>query len=79
MISGSFCSAELLVHIVYEKYAKAVALHQQEKAFKFKHVLLLKATMSNWVGKAAQDWCLPIVAKMCEMLLAEEEIHAVTV
>lgn len=76
MIPGSFCSPELLSHIVYEKYAKAVPLHRQEKDFKSKHILLLKATMSNWVGKAAQDWCLPIVEKMREILLAGEVIHA---
>ena len=76
MIPGSFCSPELLAHIVYEKYAKAVPLHRQEKDFRSKHVSLLKATMSNWVSKAAQDWCLPIVEKMREMLLAGEVIHA---
>ena len=62
---------------MYEKYAKAVPLHRQEKDFKSKHVPLLKATMSNWVGKAAQEWRLPIVEKMREMLPAGEVIHAI--
>ena len=33
MIPGSYCSPELLSHIIYEKYGKAVPLHRQEKDF----------------------------------------------
>ena len=33
MIPGSYCSPELLAHIVYEKFCKAVPLHRQEKDF----------------------------------------------
>ena len=76
MIPGSFCSPELLAHIVYEKYAKAVPLHRQEKDLASKHIPLLKATMSNWVMAAAEQWCLPIVQKMHELLLASSVIHA---
>lgn len=47
MIPHSFCSPELLAHIAYEKFCKAVPLHRQENDFKFKGILLLKATMSN--------------------------------
>ena len=47
MIPGSYCSPELLAHIIYEKYGKAVPLHRQEKDFFSKRILLLKATMSN--------------------------------
>lgn len=76
MIPGSFYSPELLAHIVYEKYAKAVPLHRQEKDLASKHIPLLKATMSNWVGIAAEQWCMPIVQKMHEMLLSGDVIHA---
>ena len=54
LIPGSFCSPELLAHIVYEKYAKAVPLHRQEKDLASKHIPLLKATMSNWILTAAE-------------------------
>ena len=57
MIPGSYCSPELLAHIIYEKYAKSVPLHRQEKDFNSKKIPLLKATMSNWVGQAAEK-CL---------------------
>ena len=76
MIPGSFCSPELLAHIVYEKYGKAVPLHRQEKDLASKHIPLLKATMSNWIGIAAEQWCKPIVQKMHELLLAVTVIHA---
>ena len=37
---------------------------------------LLKATMSNWVGAAAEKWCMPIVENMHEQLIAGQIIHA---
>lgn len=76
MIPGSYCSPELLAHIVYEKYGKAVPLQRQEKDFSSKGIPLLKATMSNWVGIAAEQWCTPILQKMKELLLSGNIIHA---
>ena len=76
MIAGSYCSPELLAHIVYEKYGKAVPLHRQEKDFSSKRIPLLKATMSNWVMTGAEQWCLPIIEQMRELLLSSEVIHA---
>ena len=76
MIPGSYCSPELLAHIIFEKYGKAVPLHRQEKDLASKKIPLLKATMSNWVLTAAEQWCLPIVQKMTEQLLLSEVIHA---
>lgn len=76
LFPGSFCSKELLAHIIYEKYGKAVPLHRQQKDFESKNVLLLKATMSNWVMTAAKQWCLPVVKEMTKILLSEEIIHA---
>lgn len=76
MIPGSYCSPELLAHIIYEKFCKAVPLHRQEKDFKSKGIPLLKATMSNWVCYAAEKWCSPIMRNMKEKLLSEKIIHA---
>ena len=76
MIPGSYCSPELLAHIIFEKYGKAVPLHRQEKDLASKKIPLLKATMSNWVLTVAEQWCLPIVQKMTEQLLLSEVIHA---
>ena len=76
MIPGSYCSPDLLAHIIYEKFCKAVPLHRQEKDFKSKGIPLLEATMSNWVCYAAEKWCAPIVRNMKEKLLSEKIIHA---
>ncbi|MEE3496379.1 MAG: IS66 family transposase [Butyrivibrio sp.] len=76
MIPGSYCSPELLAHIIFEKYGKAVPLHRQEKDFASKRIPLLKATMSNWVLTAAEQWCLPVVEKMTGQLFLSEVIHA---
>ena len=76
MIPGSFCSPELLAHIIYEKYAKAVPLYRQESDLASKHIYLLRATMSNWVDVAAKNWFIPIVDSMHELLLMGEVIHA---
>lgn len=76
LFPGSFCSKELLAHIIYEKYGKAVPLHRQQKDFESKNVPILKATMSNWVMNAAHAWCLPVVKRMTDILLAENIIHA---
>ena len=76
MIPHSFCSPELAAHIVYEKFAKAVPLYRQEKDFNSKGVPLLRATMSDWVCIAAEQWCLPVYVKMRALLIAGNIIHA---
>ncbi|MBQ9199662.1 MAG: IS66 family transposase [Lachnospiraceae bacterium] len=76
MIPHSFCSPELTAHITYEKFAKAVPLYRQEKDFAAKGIPLLRATMSDWVCTIAERWCLPILQKMHELLLAGNVIHA---
>lgn len=76
MIPRSFCSPELPAHIIFEKYGKAVPLYCKEKDLASKGAPVLKATMSNWVLTAAEQWRLPIVQKMQDMLLAGNIIHA---
>lgn len=75
MIPHSFCSPALLAHVVYEKYVKGIPLHRQEKDFISKGIPMLKATLSSWVGIAAQQWGLPIVQEMHKRLLVLNIIH----
>ena len=75
MIPHSFCSPALLAHVVYEKYVKGIPLHRQEKDFISKGIPLSKATLSSWVGIAAQQWGLPIVQEMHKRLLVLNIIH----
>ena len=76
MIPHSFCSPELLAHIIYEKFAKAVPLYRQEKDFASKGIPLLRVTMSNWVCIAAEQCCMPIIEEMIKRLVAGSVIHA---
>ena len=47
LIPHSFCSAELLAHIIYEKYINAVPLYRQEKSFKNIGTDISRTTMAN--------------------------------
>jgi len=76
MIPHSFCSPELLAHILYEKYVMALPLERQSKDFKTMGMRLSTATLSNWVIYAAEQFMKPIYAKMKERLLSCSVIHA---
>lgn len=53
LIPGSFCSPELLAHILYSKYVQAVPLYRQEKDYAACGAKLSRQTMSNWIIWAA--------------------------
>ena len=76
MIPHSFCSPELLAHILYEKYVMAVPLERQSKDLKAMGMRLSTATLSNWVIHAAEQFLKPIYAEMKEELLQSSVIHA---
>ena len=76
MIPHSFCSPELLAHIVYEKYANAVPLYRQEKDFKAKGAILFWTTMANWTIWAAEQWIRPVFSSMKTDMLRSSGIHA---
>lgn len=76
LIPHSFCSSELLAHIIYEKYAKAVPLYRLEKDFAAMGVKLSRTTLANWVIYAAKTFAEPVFAKMKEELLSGKIIHA---
>lgn len=76
MIPHSFCSPELLAHILYEKYAMAVPLERQSKDFKAMGMTLSTATLSNWVIYAAENFFEPIYKQMKAELLSCSVIHA---
>ncbi len=76
VIPRSYCSPELLAHIVYEKYCNAVPLEHQAKDLAAKGVRIPTATLSNWVIYAANVFLKPIYAKMKAELLESAAIHA---
>lgn len=76
MIPGSFCSPELLAHIIYSKYSNAVPLYRQEMEFKQKGVILSRTTMANWIIRMSKEKAEEIYALMKEDLLKSEVVHA---
>ena len=75
MIPGSFCSPELLAHIIYSKYSLAQPLYRQEQDFKQKGVILSRTTMANWIIRMSIKKAEPIYARMKEDLLKYDVIH----
>ncbi|MBQ1389695.1 MAG: IS66 family transposase, partial [Clostridia bacterium] len=75
MIPGSFCSPELLAHIIYSKYSLAQPLYRQEQDFKQKGVILSRTTMANWIIRMSIKKAEPIYTHMKEDLLKYDVIH----
>jgi transposase len=76
MIPHSFCSPELLAHVIYEKYAQAVPLYRQEKDFAAMGVKLSRTTMANWIIYIAKAYAEPVWERMKAGLLSGSVIHA---
>lgn len=76
MIPHSFCSPELLAHILFEKYVQAVPLYRQEKEFKALGVDLPRNTMANWIVYMAEVYAKPVWNAMKADLLKSHVIHA---
>ncbi|MGN1086170.1 MAG: IS66 family transposase [Porcipelethomonas sp.] len=76
LIPGSFCSPELLAHILYSKYVQAIPLYRQEKDYAACGAKISRQTMSNWVIWAAINKAKPVFDIMKEKLLTQSVIHA---
>lgn len=76
LIPHSFCSAQLLAHIAYEKYVMSVPLYRQEKDFAAKGVKLSRTTMANWLIYASKEWLAPIYEQMKKELCTHSVLHA---
>lgn len=76
MIPHSFCSPELLAHIVYEKYVNAVPLYRLEKDFAAKGANISRTTMANWIIISSQLWAKPVWERIHRELLSSKVIHA---
>lgn len=76
VISGSYCSTELLAHILYEKYVQAVPLNRQEKDYIAAGANVLRASMCNWVNFSGKRYAKPVFDEMKKLLLSHNVIHA---
>ena len=76
MLPKSYCSPELLAHIIYEKYAKAVPLERLAKDFKSMKADISTPTLANWVIEGTEKYLKPIYEQLHSELLKEKVIHA---
>lgn len=76
LIPGSFCSPELLSHILYSKYVQAIPLYRQEKDYAACGAKLSRQTMSNWVIWAAVNKAKAVFDIMKKQLLGQPVVHA---
>ena len=76
LIPRSFCSPELLAHIIYSKYNNAMPLYRIEQGMKDHGVMLSRTTMANWIIKIAEEKTKPVYALMKAELLSGRIIHA---
>ena len=76
MIPRSYCTPELLAHILYEKYVNGMPLYRQEKDFAAKGVPLSRAAMAQWILYAARQYGEPLYAQLHKELPQSKLIHA---
>ena len=76
LIPRSFCSPELLAHIIYSKYINGMPLYRIEQDMKDHGAMLSRTTMANWIIKIAEEKAKPIYEQMKAELLSGRIIHA---
>jgi len=76
MMEKSYCSPELLAHILWMKYIQAVPLERQRKEYKALGVELSSATLANWVIEGGQRYLRPIYEELHRRLLIEPLVQA---
>jgi len=76
VIRKSMASASTVAHVMYQKYVNAMPLARQETDWGYQGVALNRATLANWVIRAATDWLLPLWELMKVLLLTQIVILA---
>ena len=76
VIPHSYCSAELLAHIVFDKYIQATPLYRQEKEYAALNMKLSRTTMANWMIQGAAIYIKPVWELMKKDLLSSKVINA---
>ena len=75
LIPKSFASANVLAHLINQKYALALPLYRQEQDWKRFGVTLTRQNLSNWILKAGA-LLKPLEAALKRELLTNELLHA---
>ena len=76
VIPHSYASATSVAYIMYQKYVNALPLYRMEKDWENLGLNLSRATMSNWIIIASNEWLKPILDVMHQKMLEESYLHA---
>ena len=76
VLTKSIASPSSIAHVITQKYQFAMPLYRQEQEWKAIGIALPRATLANWVIRAAQDWLMQLVDRMHQLLLLQPIIHA---
>jgi transposase len=76
VIKGSAASASSVAYIMTQKYMNAMPLYRQEHEFVMNGLMLSRQTMANWMIYCSERWLSLLYARMIEILLGFEVLHA---
>ena len=76
VIKRSLASASTVAYVMYQKYMNGMPLYRQEKDWANQGVFLSRATLANWIIRAATDWLLPLWETLKFHLLKQAVVHA---
>lgn len=76
VIPHSFASASSVAYVMHQKFTNGMPLYRQEAEWKNSGLNLSRATMSNWILIASNQWLKPLVDRMHEMMVKEKYLHA---
>ena len=76
LFRNSIATASLVASIINGKYANALPLERQSKAFKCNGINLSTNTMANWVIKSSDTYLSLIYDRLHELIYNNKVIHA---
>lgn len=76
LFKNSIATAPLVASIINGKYANALPLERQSKAFKCNGINLSTNTMANWVIKSADNYISLLYDRLHELLYDFKVLHA---
>ena len=75
-IKGSFATPSLIAYVLNGKYVNALPLYRMEYDFKCLGAPISRQNMANWTMRVWELWLSRLQARMKELLLAGDIIHA---
>ena len=75
VIAKSIASPSSVAHVMVQKYQQSMPLYRQEREWKEIGNLLSRATLANWIIRPAEDWLMPLAARLQQGLLEQDVIH----